>query len=64
MVVMTSCNAPMFVIITRSNQTATMMEDMILVKKDALNARYSLNGMVCDVLFVDVCCGQDFEVRD
>ena len=35
MVVMISYNAPMFVIITRSNQTATRMEELSLVKKDA-----------------------------
>jgi hypothetical protein len=31
------------------------VEDMNKVKNDVLNVNYSLNGMVCGVLVVDVC---------
>ena len=39
---------------TRANQIVTRVEDMIMAKKDALSAKYSLSGKAFGVLAVDV----------
>jgi hypothetical protein len=44
-------------IVNNSRLKAIVMrvEDMNKAKNDVLNVNYSLNGMVCGVLVVDVC---------
>ncbi len=48
------CNAMMHVKNTRPNPTAMWVEDMRMVRNDALNVKDSLSGKVCGVLVADV----------
>jgi hypothetical protein len=52
---MLACTAMAFVKNMWLKQTVMKVDGMSMGKKDALSAKYSLNGMACGALAVDVC---------